>query len=219
MRLIARGMAAGHLHTVALGLENIPAEGPAVIVARHYHHLYDGLALFAAISRPFHIVVTLDWVQNKRTKIFFEAANRLARWPTVLRRDALTRRDQQSLFSARDVIRYQRKAMRQAVDLLVAGRLLVIFPEGYPNVDPSYTTKTEPDEFLPFKLGFLNIVGAAEKRLNKKIAVIPAGVHYTRGTPWVGRLQFGSPLYRDSAAKEELVKHLERTVKQLSKSV
>ena len=38
------------------------------------------------------------------------------------------------------------------------GRLLVIFPEGYPNIDPTYTTKIEPDEFLPFKPGFLNIV-------------------------------------------------------------
>ncbi|MGH7871552.1 MAG: lysophospholipid acyltransferase family protein [Candidatus Binatia bacterium] len=219
MRLIAHGLAAGHLQTVASGLENLSAEGPALIVARHYHHLYDGLALFAAIHRPFHIVVSMDWVQNKWTKFFFETANRLARWPTVLRRDALTRRanDQRSFFTEHDVIRYQRKAMRQSVDLLVAGRLLVIFSEGYPNVDPVYTTKTEPEEFLPFKRGFLHIVAAAEKRLNQSIPIVPAGVHYTRGSPWIAHLRFGSPLYRDkNAAKEELVKNLERAVKHLS---
>ena len=60
MRLIARGLAANRLRTVASGLENIPARGPALIVARHYHHLFDGLALFAAIPRRFHIVVTLN---------------------------------------------------------------------------------------------------------------------------------------------------------------
>ena len=58
--------------------------------------------------------------------------------------------------------------MRQSVDLLVEGRLLVIFPEGYPNIDPNYTTKTEPDEFLPFKPGFVSIASAAEKQTKSK---------------------------------------------------
>jgi putative membrane protein len=53
MRLIARGVAANRLRTFASGLENIPADGPALIVARHYHHLFDGLALFAAVTRRF----------------------------------------------------------------------------------------------------------------------------------------------------------------------
>lgn len=52
MRLIARGLAANRLKTVASGLENIPAHGPVLIVVRHYHHLYDGLALFAVLPRP-----------------------------------------------------------------------------------------------------------------------------------------------------------------------
>jgi 1-acyl-sn-glycerol-3-phosphate acyltransferase len=66
MRLLARSIAAGRLQTVSSGTEHIPANGPALIVARHYHHLFDGLALFAVLPRHFHIVVTLDWVQNAR---------------------------------------------------------------------------------------------------------------------------------------------------------
>src|SRR5689334_19154532 len=89
MRLIARGLAARRLETVVTGLENIPARGPALIAARHYHHLYDGLAFFAALERRFHIVVTVDWVRTRRMKIVMEALNRLARWPMVLRADAL----------------------------------------------------------------------------------------------------------------------------------
>jgi len=219
MRLIARGLAAGRLQTIPSGLENIPTQGPGLVVARHYHHLYDGLALFAAIRRPFHIVVTLDWASNRPTKLFFETANRLARWPTLLRGDVLLHHanGRRSLFTARDVIRYQRKAMRQGVDLLMEGRLLVIFPEGYPNIDPTYTTKIEPDEFLPFKPGFLNIVSGAEKRLNHKIPIIPAGFHYTRESPWIGHLRFGSPLYRNnSAEKEVLIRNTEKAVKDLS---
>ena len=52
MRLIARGLAANRLKTVASGLANIPAHGLILIVARHYHHLYDGLALRAVLPRP-----------------------------------------------------------------------------------------------------------------------------------------------------------------------
>src|SRR5262245_28123976 len=88
MRLIARALAARRLETIVSGLENIPAHGPALIVSRHYHHLYDGLAMFAAIHRPFHIVVAVDWAQNRAMKILMESLNRTARWPTVLRADA-----------------------------------------------------------------------------------------------------------------------------------
>jgi len=219
MRSIARGLAANRLKTVASGLENIPARGPALIAARHYHHLFDGLALFAAIPRRFHVVVTLDWAQNKPTRFFFATINQLARWPTLLRGDALLRdgNGSRKLFSQRDVQRYRRRAMQQSVDLLTEGRLLVIFPEGYPNIDPTYTPKSKPNEFLPFKAGFINIVDAAEKRLKQKIPIIPAGLRYTQGSPWMGYLQFGVPIYRDgSVSKEELIDKVEKAVKQLS---
>jgi hypothetical protein len=116
MRVIAKGLAAGHLQTSAAGLEHIPTHGPALIVARHYHHLYDGLALFAALPRPFHIVVTLDWVQSTASKFFMQALTGLARWPVVLRRDALIRNllstaaGNAKIFSVKDVIAYQRRA-------------------------------------------------------------------------------------------------------------
>jgi len=222
MRLIARGLAANRLNTVASGLENIPAQGPALMIARHYHHLFDGLALFAAISRPFHIVVTMDWVQNKRTKFFMEGINRLARWPMVLRGDSLVcdTANRPSLFTARDVIRFQREAMRQCVDLLVEGRLLVIFPEGYPNIDPIYTPKTMPDEFLPFKPGFVSVARAAERRLAAKLPIVPIGLHYERGRPWIGYITFGKPIYQDRfSTKPEMIAFIEREVRTLSGGV
>lgn len=219
MRLIARYLAAGKLHTVASGTENLPAQGPALIVARHYHHLFDGLTFFAAVQRRFHIVVTLDWVQSRRTKFFMQAINRMARWPMLLRSDALERRGnrQPSLFSTGDVTRYQRRALREAVKLLVEGRILVLFPEGYPNVDPTYTPKTEPDQFLPFKPGFLNIHRAAEARLGAKVPILPAGIRYETGKIWQGYLAFGKAM--DVAAannRNELIARLENETKRLS---
>ena len=219
MRLSARGLAAKRLKTVASGLQNIPTHGPVLIVARHYHHLYDGLALFAVLPRPFHIIVTTDWVQTKPTKIFMESINRLARWPMVLRGDALLRiaDNKQSLFSERDVMRYKRRALRQSIELLVEGRVLVIFPEGYPNIDLVYTPKTEPDEFLPFKAGFVNIASAAERCLRGKVPIIPAGLRYDEEKPWIGHIAFAEAIYRDKfSTKLELITFMERKVKDLS---
>jgi putative membrane protein len=221
MRLIARGLAAGRLRTRASGLEHIPAEGPALIVARHYHHLYDGVALAAAISQPFHIVVTLDWVRSRPGKLLMTTLTKMARWPVLLRADAvvLARKRGASLFSSRDVLRRQRSALRQAVDLLVEGRILVIFPEGYPNIDPTYTPKITSDEFLPFRAGFASIAAAAEKRSKREIPIIPAGLRYTRGKPWIAHLRFGPATYRDRFEDTpRLIASLERSVWQLSGS-
>jgi putative membrane protein len=219
MRLIARGLAARRLKTVASGLENIPDHGPALIAARHYHHLFDGLALFAAIPRRIHIVVTLDWAQNQSAKLFFATINRLARWPTLLRSDAFDRRagDPRGVFSQHDIQRYQHRAVKQSVDLLVEGRLLVIFPEGYPNIDPIYTPKTGADQFLPFKPGFIGIVSAARRKLQREIPIIPAGLHYKQGNPWTCCLRFGRPIYLDTnRGKEDVLSYIEKTVKRLS---
>jgi putative membrane protein len=225
MRLIAKVLAAGRLQTSAAGLEHIPAQGPALVVARHYHHLFDGLALFAALRRPFHIVVTLDWVQSHPAKFFMQTLTSVARWPVVLRRDVIVRSlsgpaKGAALFSRNDVMHYQRRALHQAVQLLVDGRILVVFPEGYPNIDPAFTPKREPEEFLPFKRGFVSIIDASEKRLGTKLPIIPLGIHYVAGKTWVGRLVFGRVIYRDQfATRRSLVECVEAEVKRLSGTI
>lgn len=223
MRLIARGLAAGRLQTKASGSDHIPPRGPALVVARHYHHLFDGLALFAVLRRPFHIVVTLDWVQSIPSKLFMQTVTSLARWPVVLRRDALMQRPlsgaakDTAIFSLKDVMHYQRRALLQSVELLVEGRVLVVFPEGYPNIDPTYTPKREPEEFLPFKPGFVSIIIAAEKRLGTKLPIIPLGIQYVAGKVWIARLVFGEVIYRDRFTNSaSLIQCAEKEVKRLS---
>ena len=155
MHVIARILTGNRLTTVAQGLENLPATGPAIIAARHYHHLFDGLAFFAAVERRFHFVVTLDWAQSRRSKFLMSMLNRLARWPMVLREDALLSGTTQrrTLFKPSDLPRYQLAALRQSVKLLGEKRLLIIFPEGYPNIDPIYTPRAAPMSFYRLSPG------------------------------------------------------------------
>jgi putative membrane protein len=223
MRLIARALAAGRLQTIASGVEHVPKEGPTLLVARHYHHLFDGLALYAAVPRQLHILVTLDWAKNTPVRLFMECATKWGRWPIILRIDALTSNlnasgsRRRSLFSLTDVARYQRRAMRQSVELLVEGRVLAVFAEGYPNIDPTYTPKTKPDEFLPFKSGFAAIAAAAEKRLGTSIPIIPVGLRYTEDEPWIAHINFGVAIFtKNFSSRDLLVKHLEQQVRILS---
>ncbi len=218
MHVIARILTGNRLRTVARGLENVPADGPAIIAARHYHHLFDGLAFFAAVERRFHFVVTLDWAQSRRSKFLMSTLNRLARWPMVLREDALLSgaRHHRTLFEPRDLRRYQMAALRLSAKLLNEKRLLIIFPEGYPNIDPIYTPKTGADEFLPFKSGFAVIAETAERITNESIPIIPAGIAYQIGATWLAQLNFGPPVYRrDFSSRRQLIEHVAAAVKQL----
>ena len=222
MRLIARAVAFGRLQTTSSGVGHIPANGPALIVVRHYHHLYDGLALFATLPRQFHILVTLDWVRNPAMQSLMTQLTRLARWPVVLRADALLHKNDRgghsrNGFSLADVERYQRRAFKNSVQLLVENRLLVVFPEGYPNIDPAYTPKIDNDGFLPFKRGFAAIARAAERRLGASVPIIPTGLQYSSGKTWLAHVRFSEPINRESYASDnDLIRYCEEKVRRLS---
>jgi 1-acyl-sn-glycerol-3-phosphate acyltransferase len=221
MRLVADFLARGRLKAQTTGLHHVPARGPAILIARHYHHLFDGVALHWAIPRRIHLLVTLDWATHPFTRHFMELLLYAARWPAVLRVEALERQQSGAQhkhgFTEADLVHYQHKALHESVRLLREGKLLVIFPEGYPNVDPHYTPKTRADQMLPFKSGFAAIAAAAEKRLGTKIPLIPVGFRYAVDRKWTAYTNFGRPLYAaDFASRDALVKELERQVAALS---
>jgi 1-acyl-sn-glycerol-3-phosphate acyltransferase len=198
------------------GLEHVPVAGPAIIAARHYHHLYDGAALLAMAPRPLRIVVTLDWLENPIGQRVMREACRAAGWPIVPRSAVL---DDQGIEQGRipGAGRDLRAATRESVALLRAGRMLLVFPEGYPTIDPGYTPKTRDDEVLPFRPGFLRFAALAERDGRTRVPVIPAGLAYTRGERWRLTVRFGEPLCVDAAVElDEQAKTVGRRVRQLS---
>jgi putative membrane protein len=151
-------------------------------------------------------------------------ATKAANWPVVLRDNALHPRGGDpgragsSGSTQVDVKRCQRKALRDAVSLLAQGCLLVVFPEGYPNIDPHYTPKTNPDDMLPFKTGFATIAAVAERRLKTNVALVPIGLHYAKeNRRWTARLNVGKAVYlKDFVSRPSLARYMEQRIAELS---
>ena len=223
-RLGARALAAGRVAIAVTGLEHIPAAGPVLLVARHYHYLFDGVALLVSIPRPIHMLVTLDWVKSDYARGLLRLATRMVRWPVVMRSDAgrtrVTGTWEGRLMRAGAVRRHQRSALEDSVALLAEGRVLVVFPEGYPNIDRHYTPKTKPEEVLPFRGGFAAIAATAERRLGFPIAIVPCGLSFTRNSSWTARLNIGEAVsLEDFGSRQMLVRYMERRVAELSRLV
>lgn len=205
------------------GLENVPGTGPVLIVARHFHHLYDGCVLMRAVRRRLHIFVALDWVQKHWLRSFMESVCALADWPVMLRAEQLRESTAQrsktvsGAYSLNEARAYLRHAMEDSVRLLRNGEALVVFPEAYPDIDPHNTPKVETRTFLPFRPGFARLVEMAERDERTNIAIVPAGLTYVQNGRWHVTLRFGPALsrsnYHDNA---HLVQEVEKQVRELS---
>jgi 1-acyl-sn-glycerol-3-phosphate acyltransferase len=192
------------------GLEHLPERGPAIIAARHFHHLFDGAAILAAVPRPVHILVALDWVSNPVGKIAMRQACRAANWPVVYRSGGPVQH------ASTDAAIALRRAIRDSLALLDAGRILLVFPEGYPNIDPGYTPKQSESEFLRFQPGFARLAALAAAR-ELRAPIVPAGLEYRRSDRWQIQLRFGDAIevcsWQEAAA---IVDRVERQVVHLS---
>jgi len=204
------------------GLEHVPRTGPLVIAARHYHHAFDGAALFTASPRPLSLVVTLDWVTSRLGRACMERLARLARFPVLLREEALLPGPDgrvlhpNSAYSPAEVLPYGRRCMRDAAELVTEGRALLAFPEAYPNVDPHVTPKQD-GRFMSFRGGFVSIAEIAARRLGAPVPIVPAGLCYEPGPKWRAWLRFGAPLYApDPRGAHDLVRAVQERVMALS---
>lgn len=202
------------------GAENLPQEGPVLLVARHFHHLYDGCLLLQSVPRCLHILVALDWIQRPLLRRVMEGFCRAVSWPIVLRDERLARVSDGATTSAYQMSEsrgYLRRASALAVRLLRQGEVLAIFPEAYPTIDPHRTPKQGDEAFLPFRSGFARLVELVERDSTTHVAVIPTGLEYLRGEHWHATLRFGSPLWRaDFATRAQFVQEVEQRVHALS---
>lgn len=223
MRAVSRLIGRRKIVMCVEGLEYVPHCGPVLIAARHFHFFYDGYVLLRAIHRPLHTIVALDWMQSRLLRLLVEFACSLVDWPIVLRSEQIHERagDKQWAYRSIEARQYLRQVAKSIVRLLRNERLLVIFPEGYPNIDPHPTPKANLNAFLPFKSGFIKLAELAERDGQTQVAIIPAGFVYRKdGHRWHVIVRFGPPLFRRDFASSSLLLHtVEQSVHTLSQGL
>lgn len=217
-----------HVDLTVTGLDYVPPTGPVVIAARHFHHLYDGTAILTSVPRTVRILVALDWVTAGPQRRLAERLCAMAGWPVVLRPPrtsalpAPAAADGARSLNRRESERYLWRAFRQSARWLGDGGALLIFPEAYPNIDPSFTPKTsEPDEMLPLLPGAIRIPLMAQRLIGQPVPVVPAGLHYEPAgdDDWRVRLRFGEPLaVADDEAPAATLARLTDAIQELSRA-
>ncbi len=205
------------------GLEHVPESGAAMLVARHFHHYWDGAIFSATFERPIHIVVGLDWSQGIGRRAL-EAICRAADFPIILRTGdgrGSKESDQSSTIDPTEARRYLRQAVDETVALLRAGEIVIVFPEGYPTIDPHETRKPDRDAFLPFQPGFAQLAEQAQRDGATRVPIIPVGFAYEPLDPkekrWRVAARFGEPIFATPGQdRASLVQDVERRVRTLS---
>jgi hypothetical protein len=179
-----------------------------MLVARHFHHLLDGAVIVRYVRRPVHIVVGLDWTNDAKERAWMERACRAAQYPILLRSATL---GQRGGYAPNEQRNYLRSALRDVDALLGAGRVVLVFPEGYPNIDPAFAQKANDDAFLPFASGYARMIAHAQRKHGVRVAVVPIGFSYARGERWAITARIGEPRFDPSEADvETAVRELSR---------
>lgn len=203
------------------GLEHLPESGPVILAVRHYHNLYDGVGLLAHVPRRLHILTGLDWVETRAGRFMMEKLTHAAEWPVLLRTPEASRKGkrihEKSAYHQREVFGYQRRAYKYCLELLTNDCALVIFPEGYPLIDP-HTDRPPRDELLaPFKPGFARVALAAARQMNRDIDVVPIGVRVGNAPKCPMTFALGPPhVVSDGAEVGEIVDTVFHSVRSLS---
>jgi putative membrane protein len=216
LRAIAAFYARRDLELQVDGLELLPDRGAAVLAVRHFHHLYDGVALVRGLPRLPRIFVALDWARTPMQRFVMETLCRLAEWPVSLRSENL--QSTPSAFAPSETLTYVRRSLAAAVKLLRHGKVLAVFPEAYPAIDPAGSRKSE-SAFLPFRPGLLAVVAAAERAGAGPIPILPVGLKYARidGDRWAVVMRVGHAHYLgEASSRQALLQELAARVRDLS---
>lgn len=177
-----------------IGREQLPAEGPVVLVANHPNMLLDGLVLGVSCPRTIHFL-------GKSTLFAVPGLGWLLRnsgvLPVYRKRDGSATSSNDGTFEA-------------CFELLEAGGLIALFPEG---------TSHSEMKMLSFKTGAARIAMGAAARSRETITVLPCGIWYLdksrRGSDCL--VVYGKPIsveareYETEEQQREAVRELTAT--------
>jgi 1-acyl-sn-glycerol-3-phosphate acyltransferase len=139
------------------GRRNIPASGPAILIANHSASFLDAMLLAVTLPRPLHFYARSDIFRNAWANKFLRAVNMIPVYNIEHGREELSRNEE---------------TFAEGEAVLNRGRLLLVFPEGISRVERI---------MLPLKKGTARVALQTESRKDFKmgLSVIPVGINYS----------------------------------------
>ena len=156
-----------------LNSHNIPATGPAILIANHPGSLMDAALLGLLLHRPIHFFARGDLFKSRLIHRILNALHMHPIHHHQYNRSSLSVNDD---------------SFEIALNLLQRGELVLFFPEGFSHVEYF---------LLPFKKGTFRLAfQAMEKNQHISLPIVPVGFHYSHptqlfSTVWV---KAGSPI-------------------------
>jgi 1-acyl-sn-glycerol-3-phosphate acyltransferase len=139
------------------GRRNIPASGPAILIANHSASFLDAMLLAVLLPRPLHFYARSDIFRKAWANRFLRAVNMIPVYNIEHGREELSRNEE---------------TFAEGEAVLNRGRLLLVFPEGISRVERI---------MLPLKKGTARVALQTESRKDFKmgLSVIPVGINYS----------------------------------------
>lgn len=170
-RLLRFGRRAFFREVETHGLENVPADGPLLLLANHHNGMIDPFLLISTAERPVTFVAKANLFRVPVLGWFLRNLHCMPAW----------RGEEKDYSKEKNQALYEAGAAR-----LLAGDAIGIFPEGRSHTDPS---------LAEFKFGASKIAFEAEAK-GARVRVQLVGIHFekTRGFRGKVLLQFGPPV-------------------------
>ena len=154
---------------IVTGEENIPPTGPVILAPRHFHGDYDRHVMYAITHRRIFLLGATDFlkdgIQLKMGKYLYEKMGVVP----INRPDSIFEKPSSGMMAA----------FKSIVRLLMLGQAVVIFPEGWPNVDSHWTRKTAQDDVIEVKAGLFHFIDYVQKKKGIMVPIVPIGIRYT----------------------------------------
>ena len=177
-----------------VGIENVPADGPAIFAGNHPNALMDGWLLTAKCGRwPLHFMANAKlW----KYRLLAPLLNATGAVPVYRREDQDGEVDNQ-------------KAFEKLYEVIESGNCMGVFPEGVSHVE---------SQLAKLKTGTARIALSVAARGKVNVKVIPCGLNYIHRHRFRSQvlIEFGDPIVIDDQWVQDYQRDEQATVRRLT---
>jgi len=202
------------------GLENIPSKGACIIAPHHYHATIDPVILTSVIKRSIFFATSVEAFVSVPLPLYDKYLYAVGCLP-IKRDDALFQNRTEEAIPSEKIRNYASSNISSIKNMLTHfkyGDAVVIFPEGEAKILPTYE-RSHNEEFLDPDTGFVSLSFMGERKLHKKIPIIPVGVQYSSKNPRSIRITFGKPVVLEDSLQKMPRPMLKKEIQIYTKSI